>query len=119
MAHNSPPWNVNEAGQNLGERYYDEALTPPQIGKHTKRGIVEGANSTETPVTQLNITDSFSNVISSVANQKTPEIKLTKSHDFFNWMESNNHIYKESCSCESCFQKTADYKGTVEKPFLA
>ena len=71
---------------------------------------MEGSNSTETPVTQLNITDSFSNVLSSVANQKAKEagqlyspeieIKLTKSHDFFNWMESNNHIYKESCSCE-------------------
>ena len=47
------------------------------------------------------------------------EVKINKSQDFFNWMDSNNHMYKESCPCEYCFQKTADYKGTIEKPFLA
>jgi len=118
MAHRVPPWNVNEAGQNLGTRHYEDVLTPPQLGRYTKRGVVEGANSTETPVTQLNTTASFSNVVSSVANQ-TVEVKIAKSNDFFNWMQQNNHIYKESCSCENCFQKTSDYKGTVEKPFLA
>ena len=132
MAHKSPPWNVNEAGQNLGERHYDEALTPPQLGRYTKRGVAEGANSTETPTKQLNTTDSFSNIVSSLANQKAKEaghpwyspeieVKITKSkdsQDFFNWMDSNNHMYKESCPCEYCFQKTADYKGTVERPFL-
>ena len=180
LAHKIPPWNVNEAGQNLGSRYYDEALTPPQLGRYTKRGVAEGSNSTETPIKQLNTTDSFSNVISSVANQKakeaghpwySPEIEVKiakaklegqdltkflgallapiaavagglgagvadaaggvaeetaadtelsvkKSKDFFNWMHSNNHMYKEACPCEYCFQKTADYKGTVERPFL-
>merc|ERR1711964_174600 len=84
FAHRRPPWVVNEAGQNLGERFYDDALTTPQLGAFTKRGVAEGANSTETPVSQLNTTKTFNTV-------------LTKSHDFFNWMEQQGkHIYKES-----------------------
>ncbi len=129
MSHRQEPWVVNEAGQNLGERHYDDALTKPQLGQYTKRGVVEGANSTETPVSALNTTDSFTNILSRVAKEKakdaghpwySPEIQISKSHDFFNWM-SNTHLYKEDCRCESCFQKSADYKGVVEKAtdFLA
>ena len=113
FAHKVPPWNVNEAGQNLGERYYEDALTPPQLGQYTKRGVAEGGNSSETPVSQLNTTETFSKVVAK---------PVTKSDDFFNWMEQQGkHIYKESCPCEFCFQKTTDYKGTKETPvrFLA
>ena len=101
LGHRYVPWAVNEAGQNLGVRHYDDALTMPQLGRHTKRGVVEGGNSMETPVSELNTT-------------------ISKSQDFFNWME-NIHSFKKSCPCESCFQKAADYKGTVEKAtnFLA
>ena len=106
FAHRRPPWVVNEAGQNLGERYYEDALTTPQLGAFTKRGVAEGANSTETPVSQLNPTTAFNSVLSK---------PVTKSADFFSWMEQEGkHIYKESCSCEFCFQKTTDYKGTKE-----
>ena len=127
MHHRKEPWIVNEAGQDLGMRYYEESLTMPQMGSYTKRGVVEGANSTETPVSQLNTTDAFSNVLSKVANQKAKEaghpwyspeieIKISKSQDFFNWMaQENKHIYKEGCPCEYCFQKDSDYKGVVEK----
>ena len=135
MAHKVPPWNVNEAGQNLGLRHYDDALTPPQLGRHMKRGVVEGANSIETPLSKLNATDSFTNILSQVANKQakeaghpwyTPEIainksdnELKKSDDFFNWMaQEASHMYKADCPCEFCFQKTADYKGTIEKRFL-
>ena len=135
MAHKVPPWNVNEAGQNLGLRHYDDALTPPQLGRHMKRGVVEGANSIETPVSKLNATDSFTNILSQVANKQakeaghpwyTPESainksdnELKKSDDFFNWMaQEASHMYKADCPCEFCFQKTADYKGTIEKRFL-
>tara|TARA_Y100001973_G_scaffold105449_1_gene178645 strand:+ start:425 stop:1876 length:1452 start_codon:yes stop_codon:yes gene_type:complete len=125
MGHKYVPWAVNEAGQNLGIRHYDDALTPPQLGRHTKRGVVEGGNSMETPVAKLNTTDSFSNQISKIANNKakeaghpwyTPEIeiKISKAQDFFNWMD-NTHPFQKSCPCESCFQKSADYKGVVEK----
>ena len=125
-AHKIPPWTVNEAGQNLGARHYDDALTPPQLGRYTKRGIVEGGNSSETPVSDLNTADAFSRVISSVTNVTAPkpevEFRMLKSDEFLDWMvQQGNHIYKEDCPCEACFQKTADYKGTVEKPlsFLA
>ena len=101
-AHRMPPWVVNEAGQNLGERYYEDALTTPQLGAFTKRGVAEGANSTETPVAQLNPTDAFNTV-------------LAKADNFFDWMEQHGkHIYKESCPCEQCFNKSTDYKGTKE-----
>ena len=76
MAHKSPPWNVNEAGQNLGIRHYDEALTPPQLGRYTKRGVAEGANSTETPTKQLNTTDSFSNIAVSYTHLTLPTSDL-------------------------------------------
>jgi HK97 family phage prohead protease len=123
----SPPWVVNEAGQNLGIRYYEEALTTPQIGTHTKRGVVEGANSNEVPVSELNSTDMFRNILSMITSQKAKEqgrplakqatdIKISKADDFFDWMaRENKHIYKEDCPCEFCFQKNADYKGVVEK----
>ena len=133
MGHKYGPWVVNEAGQNLGIRHYDDALTKPQLGRHTKRGIVEGGNSSETPVSQLNTTDGFNNLLSYLAQQRMKisgtqhsseiEIKLSKSvGDLFNWMaQEGKHLYKESCPCEFCFQKASDYKGTVEKPtnFLA
>lgn len=123
----SPPWLVNEAGQNLGIRYYEEALTTPQIGTHTKRGVVEGANSNEVPVSELNSTDMFRNILSMITSQKAKEqerplakqatdIKISKADDFFNWMaQENKHLYKEDCPCEFCFQKNADYRGVVEK----
>ena len=121
------PWAVNEAGNNLGLRFYEDALTTPQIGGHKKRGVVEGGNSYETPVSQRNTTDGFNRLLSTLANRKTKKaitgqynempVRLSKSDDFFNWMSrENNHIYKESCGCESCFQKSADYKGTVQRP---
>jgi len=130
MGHKQEPWVVNEAGQNLAERHYDDALTTPQLGQYTKRGVEEGANSTETPVSALTSTDSFHDVLSRIAEEKAMEVKIrgddtwkvTKSDDFFNWMEQQGkHIYKESCPCEQCFQKTTDYKGTNETPldFLA
>ena len=121
------PWAVNEAGNNLGLRFYEDALTTPQIGGHKKRGVIEGGNSYETPVSQRNTTDGFNRLLSTLANRKTKKaitgqynempVRLSKSDDFFNWMSrENNHIYKESCGCESCFQKSADYKGTVQRP---
>jgi len=119
-AHPIPPWTVNEAGQNLGERHYEDALTPPQLGRSVKRGIVEGGNSSETPVSQLNTADSFARVIATLTNvtpaKPEEEFRMLKSDEFFNWMaQETTHIYKESCGCEKCFQKTANYKGTVEK----
>ena len=115
-----PPWTVNEAGQNLGARHYEDALTPPQLGRSAKRGIVEGGNSSETPVSQLNTADSFARVIATLTNvtpaKPEEEFRMLKSDEFFNWMaQETTHIYKESCGCEKCFQKTANYKGTVEK----
>ena len=44
LGHKYVPWAVNEAGQNLGMRYYNQALTKPQLGKYTKRGVIEGGN---------------------------------------------------------------------------
>ena len=29
--------------------------------------------------------------------------------------QESKHMYKADCPCESCFQKTADYKGVIEK----
>ena len=121
------PWAVNEAGSNLGRRFYDEALTTPQLGGHKKRGVIEGGNSYETPVSERNTAEGFSNLLSTLANRKTKKaitgeysempVRLSKSDDFFNWMaREGNHIYKESCGCESCFQKSADYKGTIQRP---
>jgi len=127
MSHKYPPWVVNEAGQNLGERHYDDALTTPQLGKNTKRGVVEGGNSTETPVDQLNTTDSFNNKIAYIAREQAKaskhpwyspeiEVKISKSESFFNWMENENkHFYKEDCGCEFCFQKSTNYNGVLEK----
>ena len=145
-AHKRPPWVVNEAGSNLGERYYEEALSTPQLGQHTQRGVAEGGNSGETPVTQLNQTDTFNKILAkaspqspgvpSPTNPKPPKHSqpqspqdqareaqgplapkaISKAGDFFNWMaQESAHLYKESCPCESCFQKTADYRGTVER----
>lgn len=34
--HSYVPWAVNEAGENLGIRHYDDALTKPQIGQYKK-----------------------------------------------------------------------------------
>ena len=119
-----PPWVVNEAGQNLGERYYEDALTTPQLGQYQKRGVVEGGNSTETPVDQLNDTDTFNNILSSTGHeQKPPSIQVSKSDTFFDWMEKETptHLYKESCPCEKCFQKATSYTGTKQRDtdFLA
>jgi len=189
--HKRPPWVVNEAGSNLGERYYEDALATPQIGQHTQRGVAEGGNSGETPVTQLNETDAFNKILAkadpagtpSATNPKPPQHSMpkpplsaakdpkeplapkaisklgpalaagalgavagklfgggdkkegsqeqsvnvttntnkskksiSKAADFFNWMEQEGaHLYKESCPCEFCFQKTSDYRGTVER----
>jgi len=127
MGHKYVPWAVNEAGQNLGMRYYDQALTKPQLGKYTKRGVIEGGNSKETPVSQLNTTEGFNNLLSFMAGKRMKEsgtqnsgeiqISLSKSvDDLFNWMaQEAKHVYKSSCSCEICFHKSSDYKGTIEK----
>ena len=129
FAHKTPPWLVNEAGQNLGERMYEDALTPPQLGRYTKRGVVEGGNSTETAVADLTSADAFSKILSTIptpranisgnpwpAPARQPEVRISKSDDFFNWMaQESKHIYKADCPCEYCFQKTANYRGVIEK----
>jgi len=124
--HSYVPWAVNEAGENLAIRHYDEALTPPQIGQYKKRGVIEGGNSSETPVKQLNTTEGFSNLLNSMAREKAKKsaqgyaiVPLTISKaadDFFNWMAQDaKHMYKSNCPCEMCFQKSSDYRGTIEK----
>ena len=127
LGHKYVPWAVNEAGQNLGMRYYDQALTKPQLGKYTKRGVIEGGNSTETPVSKLNTTEGFNNLLSFIAKKRMKEsgsqnsgdieISLSKSvDDLFNWMaQHGKHMYKSNCPCEICFHKSSDYKGTIEK----
>ena len=90
--HNYVPWAVNSAGQELAMSHMEDALTPPKLGNYKQPGIQEGSNSIEVPVKKA--TD-----------------------DFFNWMAQDaKHMYKESCPCELCFQKTSDYKGTVQRP---
>lgn len=125
--HNYVPWAVNEAGSNLGPRYYEEALTKPQLGKYQKRGVIEGGNSMETPISKLNTTEGFNNLLSFIAKKRMKEagsqnsgeieIKLSKSvDDLFNWMAQDaKHMYKSNCPCEMCFQKSSDYKGTIER----
>ena len=127
FGHKYVPWAVNEAGSNLGVRHYDEALTKPQLGRYTKRGVIEGGNSSETPVSQLNTTEGFNNLLSYIAGQRMKtsgtqnsgdiQISLSKSvDDLFNWMAQDaKHIYKSNCPCEICFHKSSDYKGTIEK----
>jgi len=127
FGHKYVPWAVNEAGSNLGVRHYDEALTKPQLGKYTKRGVIEGGNSTETPVSKLNTTEGFNNLLSFIAGQRMRstgtqnsgeiQISLSKSvDDLFSWMaQQGKHVYKSSCPCEICFHKSSDYKGTIEK----
>ena len=101
FAHKYEPWIVNEAGQNLGERYYEDALTTPQLFGATKRGVVEGGNSTETP--------------------NPTGYKISKSKEFFNWVEKSDpmvrvpHLVKQDCPCENCFQMNSDFRGTIEK----
>ena len=129
MGHKKVPWAVNEAGENLSIRHYNDALTIPMIGRYTKRGVVEGGNSSETPVSELNTTEGFNNLITQIAQERAKEsdhpwyspeieINISKATDsFFNWMEREaTHLYKEACPCESCFHKSADYKGTIQKP---
>ena len=54
FAHKKVPWSVNEAGDNLGIRHYEDALTMPVIGGHwVKPGVTEGGNSNELPVCSL------------------------------------------------------------------
>tara|TARA_R100001594_G_scaffold120446_1_gene156051 strand:- start:254 stop:1630 length:1377 start_codon:yes stop_codon:yes gene_type:complete len=90
--HQYVPWAVNSAGQNLSMSHITDALTPPKLGSYKKPGIQEGANSIEVPVKKA--TD-----------------------DFFSWMaQDSKHMYKESCPCEFCFQKSSSYKGTIERP---
>ena len=127
FGHKYVPWAVNEAGSNLGVRHYDEALTKPQLGRYTKRGVIEGGNSSETPVSQLNTTEGFNNLLSYIAGQRMKtsgtqnsgdiQISLSKSvDDLFNWMAQDaKHIYKSNCPCEICFHKSSDYKGSIEK----
>ena len=158
LAHTLPPWIVNEAGQNLGERHYEDALTTPQLSSTIKRGVVEGGNSTETPVSQLNATNTLNNilakeeeelqkfgplaalaaipaaaigaagsVVSSLlssdkeSSRKLKDRKISKSQQFFSWVAKSDpmvrvpHLLKDGCSCENCFQKNAQYKGTIEK----
>ena len=132
MGHNYVPWAVNEAGSNLGRRFYDDALTKPEMGKYQKRGVVEGGNSVETQASKLNTTEGFNNLLTALAKDKIKEsstqdtgeieIKISKADDFFSWMaQESKHVYKSSCPCEICFHKSADYKGSIEKKadFLA
>tara|TARA_R110000824_G_scaffold401407_1_gene612033 strand:+ start:137 stop:1534 length:1398 start_codon:yes stop_codon:yes gene_type:complete len=117
--HNYVPWAVNEAGDNLAIRYPEEALTKPLIRPTNKRGVIEGGNSSETPVSELNTAEGFNNLLNTLTKQ-TPikeEKRISKTADLFNWMaQEGNHIYKESCGCEFCFQKSANYMSVVEKP---
>ena len=117
--HNYAPWVVNEAGDNLAIRYPEESLTKPLMTPTNKRGVIEGGNSSETPVSELNTAEGFNNLLNTLTKQ-TPikeEKRISKTADLFNWMaQEGNHLYKESCGCESCFQKSADYRGVVEKP---
>ena len=126
MGQSYVPWAVNEAGSNLGRRFYDDALTKPQMGKYQKRGVVEGGNSDETQASKLNTTEGFNNLLTALASKRIKEgdtqdsgeieIKISKSDDFFNWMAQDaKHMYKSNCPCEICFHKSADYKGTIEK----
>ena len=117
--HNYAPWVVNEAGDNLGIRYPEEALTKPLMTPTNKRGVVEGGNSSETPVSELNNSEGFNNLLNTLTKQAPikKERKISKSVDeLFNWMaQEGKHMYKSTCPCEFCFQKSADYKGTIEK----
>ncbi len=126
MGHSYVPWAVNEAGSNLGKRFYDDALTKPQMGKYKKRGVVEGGNSDETPAAKLNTTEGFNNLLTALAADRIKasntqdsgdiEIKISKSDDFFNWMAQDaKHMYKSNCPCELCFHKSSDYRGTIER----
>ena len=117
--HNYAPWVVNEAGDNLGIRYPEEALTKPLMTPTNKRGVIEGGNSSETPVSELNTAEGFNGLLNTLTKQ-TPikkEKRVSKTADLFNWMaQEGKHVYKSTCPCEFCFQKSADYKGVVEKP---
>mgnify|MGYP003681278502 FL=1 len=52
-------------------------------------------------------------------SQNSGEIEITLSKsvdDLFNWMAQDaKHMYKSNCPCEMCFQKSSDYKGTIER----
>ena len=117
--HNYAPWVVNEAGDNLAIRYPEESLTKPLMTPTNKRGVIEGGNSSETPVSELNTAEGFNNLLNTLTKQ-TPireEKRISKTADLFNWMaQEGTHLYKKSCGCEFCFQKYADYRGVVEKP---
>ena len=117
--HNYAPWVVNEAGDNLAIRYPEEALTKPLMTPTNKRGVIEGGNSTETPVSELNTAEGFNSLLNTLTKQSPikKERKISKSVDnLFNWMaQHETHVYKSNCSCEICFHKSADYKGTIEK----
>ena len=90
-----------------------------------KRGVIEGGNSTETPVSELNTAEGFNSLLNTLTKQSPikKERKISKSVDnLFNWMaQHETHVYKSNCSCEICFHKSADYKGSIEKKadFLA
>ena len=112
-------YHVNEAGEHLGERHYDDALTTPQLKPGINRGVVEGGNSSDIPVSDLVDADAFNRVLASSSLEQTPpkiEITISKADSFFDWMEKETptHIYKESCGCEKCFKKTTDNSLTFE-----
>jgi|TARA_R110000824_G_scaffold14552_4_gene61776 HK97 family phage prohead protease len=101
FAHKKVPWSVNEAGDNLGIRHYEDALTMPVIGGHwVKPGVTEGGNSNEIPVSSL-----------------------TKS--FLGWVREEGITVKKDmrgeahnpslCKCEKCFVIKTNKQGTWQE----
>ena len=90
FAHKKVPWSVNEAGENLGIRNYEDALTEPVVGGHwVKQGVVGGANSKEIPASSL--TKSFLGWV------EESGITLAKK-------EVRGEAHNPSlCKCEKCF----------------
>ena len=101
FAHKKVPWAVNEAGQNLGIRHYDDALTPPVVGgEYVKPGVVQGANSKEIPVSSL--TKSFLGWVAEEGITVKKEVKG----------EAHN---PSLCKCEKCFVIKTNKQGTWQE----
>ena len=101
FAHKKVPWSVNEAGENLGIRHYEDALTMPVIGGHwVKPGVTEGGNSNEIPVSSL--TKSFLGWV------KEEGIEVKK--------EVGGEAHNPSlCKCEKCFVIKTAKMGTWQE----
>ena len=102
FAHKKVPWAVNEAGQDLGIRHYEDALTPPVVGgDYVKPGVVEGGNSNEIPVSSL--TKSFLGWVVEKG------ITISKK-------EVRGEAHNPSlCKCEKCFVIKTNKQGTWQE----